>query len=172
MIVTDNSAPIFSDCPNDFSINAVPNTCSAIATWNAPTVNDCSDFEIISNFDSGDNFPLGTTTVIYTASDSFGNENICSFEITVTDNEAPQITNCPNDIEINTESALCGASVEWEMPEVTDNCEIITLSSDYVSGDFFDIGTTIISYTAIDLAGNSTICSFNITVLDLSLIHI
>ena len=166
VLVNDNNLPSFSFCPNDISINTLQNSCSAVATWNAPTANDCSDFEITSNFASGENFPIGTTTVIYTATDFFGNENTCSFDITINDNEAPQIANCPNDIEINAESGLCGAVVHWEMPSVADNCETFMFVSDDVSGDFFGIGTTTISYTATDLAGNSANCSFNITVLD------
>ncbi|MGB1204456.1 MAG: HYR domain-containing protein [Chitinophagales bacterium] len=166
VIVTDNNAPIFNNCPNNITINTLQNACSAVATWNEPTATDCSDFEITSNFNAGDNFPLGTTTVVYTAIDLEGNENICSFEVAVIDNESPEIANCPSDIEINAESGLCGAVVHWEMPNVADNCEIFMFFSDDVSGDFFDVGTTTISYTATDLAGNSANCSFNITVLD------
>ena len=41
---------------------------------------------------SGDIFPVGTTTVTYTASDIHGNVNTASFTITVTDDENPAIS--------------------------------------------------------------------------------
>ncbi|HHG85290.1 MAG TPA: HYR domain-containing protein, partial [Bacteroidetes bacterium] len=38
---------------------------------------------IISSHNPGDNFPVGTTVVTYTATDSSGNSSVCSFTLTV-----------------------------------------------------------------------------------------
>ena len=60
---------------------------TAIATWTEPTATDDTGFVILtSTHDSGGTFPIGATTVTYTATDAAGNEATCSFVITVTGN--------------------------------------------------------------------------------------
>jgi hypothetical protein len=39
-------------------------------------------------------------------------------------------------------------------------------NSGYTSGNIFPVGTTVISYTAVDGSGNTYTCSFNVTILD------
>ena len=58
------------------------------ATWTAPTARDNSGKTVTPSFTtdnevSGDNFPMGTTTVTYTVTDSSGNSATCSFTVTV-----------------------------------------------------------------------------------------
>jgi hypothetical protein len=49
-------------------------------------------------------------------------------------------------------------------PTTSNNSPIITTSKE--SGSFFDIGTTEVTVTATDAAGNTAECSFNVTVED------
>ena len=42
---------------------------------------------------------------------------------------------------------------------------MVTLTSDYNPGDWFAIGTTVVTYNATDASGNTAMCSFNVTVL-------
>ena len=42
---------------------------------------------LISGFESGEVFPLGTTEVIYEATDASGNSTQCSFNVIITGNE-------------------------------------------------------------------------------------
>ena len=44
-----------------------------------------------------------------------------------------------------------------------DNCGA-TLSCDFNSGDFFPCGTTTVTCTATDMAGNQAFCSFDVVV--------
>lgn len=81
--VADTLAPAII-CGGDISINADRNDCSPIVTWNEPTATDNCTFSVSSNFNSGDRFPVGTTTVTYTVTDASGNSASCSFNVTVT----------------------------------------------------------------------------------------
>jgi len=61
-------------------------------TWSAPTATDniaVTSFD--STHNSGDAFPVGSTTVTYTASDAAGNSADSSFAVTVTFTEPPPV---------------------------------------------------------------------------------
>lgn len=47
---------------------------------------------------SGSTFPLGTTWVTCTATDSLGNRNTCSFPVTVSRDTTPTVIGCPGNI--------------------------------------------------------------------------
>ena len=64
----------------------------------------------------GDTFPVGTTTVTYTAADVHGNTTTASFDITVTDDESPAITGMPSNITQSNDAGICGAAVSWTAP--------------------------------------------------------
>jgi gliding motility-associated-like protein len=83
----------------------------------------------------------------------------------VIDEQAPTITNCNNGITITSIPDQCGTYVYWDDPVITDNCSF-TLSHSHVSGSFFEVGTTLVTYTATDATGNSSTCSFYVTVKD------
>ncbi len=94
----------------------------------------------ISGLASGDVYPIGTTTNVFQAKDLAGNTSTIGFDITVSDNEAPQM-NCPNDININVDSGICGAQVNYTLPNTTDNCssnEYYTALSEHALNDLND----------------------------------
>lgn len=87
-------------------------------------------------------------------------------EIVVGDDEAPVFTDCPTDITVSSGND-CEAIVTWTSPTATDNCTTTpVITSSHNSGDIFPVGTTEVTYTAEDDAGNVTTCSFNVTVVD------
>ncbi|HTF03751.1 MAG TPA: HYR domain-containing protein, partial [Bacteroidia bacterium] len=112
----------------------------------------------------GSLFPVGTTTVTAIATDASLNADTCSFQITVNDNEAPVINSCPSNTTVPANNTGCTAIVNWTVPGATDNCVSATLASTHNPGDVFPLGTTTVTYTAIDGSGNSSTCSFNVTV--------
>ena len=114
----------------------------------------------LTEVQSGDFFPVGTTTVTCTVTDGSGNTDVCSFDITVNDTEAPMIdTPCPDNI------TLCGAqNVDWTPPTATDNCAVVSTVNNYDPGHYFDVGTYTVTYTFYDEAGLSVSCSFVITI--------
>lgn len=161
--VLDNDNPVIT-CPAPIVQGNDTGQCGAVVTW--PTVNatdNCNIDTIIGTNMSGDNFPVGTTSVVYTATDSIGNQDTCSFNVTVNDTEAPDVT-CPSDTTLLADTVSCSGIVSWGTPAATDNCAIDTVVSSAVSGTSFPIGTTNVLVTASDPAGNQDTCSFNITV--------
>jgi len=120
-----------------------------------------NDYNMTS--DASDDYPVGTTTVMWVAFDESGNSDTCYQDITVIDTEAPD-PGCPSDIDIFANVYECSAIVEWEL-DTTDNCPgPLSIESNYEPGDTFPLGTTTVVYNVTDVAGNSASCSFDITV--------
>ncbi len=118
-----------------------------------------------STHEPGDVFPVGTTTVTYTATDGSGNTSTCSFDVTVTDDEDPTIT-CPADINFDIAPGVCEAVINYATPTTTDNCPAETLvqTAGLPSGAIFPVGTTTNTFEVTDASGNMVSCSFDVVV--------
>src|SRR5690554_3520194 len=163
----DITPPVITGCPTDITQSNDSGICGAEVTWTEPIATDeCMLDSLVSNFSPGDIFPIGTTTVTYTAYDANLNTATCSFDVTVNDTEAPVIVDCPTDITVNNDLGSCDAVVTWTAPTFTDNCTNTTLTSTHEPGDVFPVGTTTVTYTATDGEGNTATCSFEVTVND------
>ena len=165
--VQDLQPPVISNCPGDIVVNQIPGNCmSDPVFWSAPSATDnCGGVTMTASHTSGASFPVGINVVTYTATDASGMTSVCSFTVTVVDNEYPVITGCPSNITVSNDAGVCGANVNWTIPTATDNCTF-TFTSSHNSGDLFPIGTTTVTYTAEDLYGNITTCAFDVTVND------
>ncbi|HSP83668.1 MAG TPA: HYR domain-containing protein, partial [Gillisia sp.] len=167
--VVDEEDPTIS-CPANINMNVDAGICGAVVEFEMPVANDNSGNVIITQTAgpaSGEVFPVGTTTVSFTATDEAGNTATCSFTVTVADNEAPVFDPVSN-ITVNVDAGICGATVNFEVPTATDNCEgtVVTLTEGLAPGSEFPVGTTTVTYTAIDAAGNIVTISFTVTVVD------
>ncbi|MEO1261951.1 MAG: HYR domain-containing protein [Bacteroidota bacterium] len=166
----DNTGPVFGNCPTDISL--ITTGTNANATWVAPTASDdCFPLFINTDFIPGQLFGIGTTTVVYTATDGNNNESTCEFDVTVTfddpcatDNTPPSFINCPTNIYQPTNGATGGAVAFWTAPNVFDLCGVASISSSEVPGSVFPEGTTTVNYVAEDVNGNAGNCSFTVTV--------
>lgn len=165
--VLDTISPQISSIPQVFNISPNPNSCDATVTWIPPVASDnCAVTSFSSNFSPGATLPVGTTTIVYTATDAEGNSSSRSFDVVVTDNIKPQITNVPGTIVQANDPGQCGANVSWSLPQESDNCGVLSFTSSHNPGDFFTVGTTTVSYTATDAAGNQSVASFEVRVED------
>lgn len=98
------------------------------------------------------------------AGDATYGETKASATVAIAKGEAPVFAGCPADIT-RTATSPSGAVVTWTAPTATDDIDgSVTPSGDRESGSTFAIGTTKVTYTATDKAGNSATCSFNVTV--------
>jgi hypothetical protein len=169
--VVDTTPPVIAGCPGNITVNtgAGRTTCDQVATWTAPTASDnCALTSFTSNKNPGDTFPVGATTVTYTAKDAAGNSTTCSFNVTVVDTTPPVISGCPGNITVNTGPGrtTCDQVATWTPPTASDNCAVTSFASNKNPGDTFPVGTTTVTYTAKDAAGNPATCSFTVTVVD------
>ena len=80
-----NSTLSISNCPSDIDLSSSDGN-PVTATWTEPTAditgNGCI-LSFTSNYSPGASFPVGTTTVTYTAEDGEGNTEQCSFDVNV-----------------------------------------------------------------------------------------
>jgi len=83
------------NCPSDVSTTITDGSCTKSVTWGVTASDNCGVGSINSMCiypngsqapcSSGDEYPIGTTIVVNSASDSSGNQGNCAFQITVTD---------------------------------------------------------------------------------------
>jgi hypothetical protein len=108
-------------------------------------------------------YALGTNLVTLTVTDSRGASDSCTALVIVQDTTPPEIT-CPGNITVDL-ATLSGAPVSFVVTAV-DNCTTAPqVTCVPASGSTFPIGTTSVACTAVDLAGNSSSCLFQVTVL-------
>src|SRR5690606_24552411 len=105
----DTTAPAFT-CPTNISLTADAGQAYATVTIPVPATNDaCGTVTLVNDFtgvaDASAQYPLGVTTVTYTATDECGNETECTFTVNVTDEEAPVI-NCPETILVSCDTEI------------------------------------------------------------------
>jgi uncharacterized repeat protein (TIGR01451 family) len=163
-------------CPAD--ITNVPNTpdqFGAFVTFPAATSNPATGTgspcgtALDYSHDSGSFFPVGTTVV--SVNGTAGTP--CSFTVEVKDTQAPAI-DCPADFSVfESPSGSGSAVVNYAPPAAFDNDPSFTgenstgpnsISCSPASGSSFNLGTTPVTCTATDEAGNSSSCTFNVTV--------
>ncbi len=167
--VNDTQLPQIT-CPANIAVNNDPSVCGAAVTYVAPVGTDnCSGATTvrIAGPASGSVFPVGTTTVTHRVTDGNGSTAQCSFTVTVSDTQLPQIT-CPANIVMNNDPGVCGAAVTYAAPVGTDNCPgaATVRIAGPASGSVFPVGTTTVTHRVTDGSGNSAQCSFTVTVND------
>ncbi|HYP53444.1 MAG TPA: HYR domain-containing protein, partial [Pyrinomonadaceae bacterium] len=171
--VTPAGSPAEITCPADITVNTDPNAFSASVSFSAtatgspnPTV-ECKVGATVIN--SPHTFPVGTTSVQCTATNGIGAADSCSFNVTVNDNQTPVI-NCPANIVTTTDANSCAANVSVGTPTATDNDPNLNVAGTRSDGQPLNApypkGTTTITWTATDTAGNSASCQQTVTVND------
>lgn len=175
----DVVAPVLTACPTNIT-RSTTTTCTAVA-WTDPSVTDNCSTPTLSfttrptaGLNNGDCFPIGTTTVTYMAMDAVNNMSTCQFTVTVnntnpctSDITPPVFTNCPKSPISLTTTTTC-ATATWATLAATDNCSTatITQTAGQASGSCFPIGTTSVSFKAVDAKLNTSTCSFVVTVVN------
>ena len=81
------------------------------------------------------------------------------------DIESPVISGCPSTQSGVIDSDMGEAIISWTVPTAADNSGMQTLSASHNPGDSFSSGSTTVSYTSIDGAGNTATCSFDVVVV-------
>ena len=145
---------------------------------------DINWFKLDANGDKTTTYPLGTgssfweniyTTTTYMAEYTLKTGIGCSNKTTYTKtatvvlppiDEPPFIkTPCPNNIEVTVDVGECGKAVRWREPEAYPTClGAVTTTRSHAPGYVFPIGVHTVIYTFADTRGNTSSCSFTVTV--------
>ncbi len=120
---------------------------------------------------SGDVFPVGTTTVEFTATDNAGNTSTCSFDIVVNDTELPTVVALSNvtiQLDASGNGTLTVGDI-FDMDPTTgtrDNCGL-DLATRSVTPNTFDcstLGAQQVTLSVEDVNGNEGTVTATITV--------
>lgn len=76
------------------------------------------------------------------------------------DKQAPTIVYCPESIYQAISGS--GATVTWSEPQFTDNVKVERVTSTKKSGDYFQLGSTLVKYDAFDQSGRFVSCTFTV----------
>lgn len=153
--VSDTIAPI-NNAPADVTVNTDLNLCTASGVvLGVPITGDNCTVAAVTN-NAPVNFPIGTTTVTWSVTDSASNTTLSYQLVTVNDNQPPSITP-PPDLVSNSCTIVLGN------PTITDNCSF-TFSNDAPVS--FSTGTTTLTWTASDTFGNTVTATQLVTFND------
>ena len=168
--INDTVAPIIN-APDNVTVNTGPgaSSCGALVTeaqLGTTTATDNSGGVSIerSGVPAGNIFPVGTTTITYTATDGTGNSTAATQTVTVVDNTVPTLT-APAPTSVN-----ANVSGQATIPDVVDatttadNCGPVTVTQSPLAGTVVGTGTHTITITATDAAGNTTTTATTFTV--------
>ncbi|MGF1556393.1 T9SS type A sorting domain-containing protein [Paucihalobacter sp.] len=109
---------------------------------------------------------LGENLVTMTVIDTSGNSSSCQALVIVEDEFAPQMVCFEITLALN-EEGFAFLNPQTFGFQITDNCSI---EQSYIDFDTFDCShidePTLVTYTTVDSSGNSTSCSFYVSVID------
>ena len=130
----------------------------------AATATDaCAPVEVHS--DASAAVPLGTSPLVFEASDGNGNLASCITRVTVVDTAAPSLA-CPPDVTLSAPADACGLAYALAAPEVSDACYGASVSVFSNAPAVFGVGETVVALTALDGSGQTASCTTVVTVVD------
>ena len=130
-------------------------------TLENPQTSDIMGISSITN-DAPESFPLGETVVTWTATDTSGNSVSDTQLVTVVDTTAPSILQ-PENIIVEA-TGLEDNIIELDLIIAEDNVGVGSIIND--APTTFEFGTTIVSWTVSDDAGNIATIQQNISLID------
>ncbi|WP_343762902.1 HYR domain-containing protein [Gangjinia marincola] len=147
--VTDDEDPTITG-PGDQTLSNDAGVCSAVFTYTITTADNCAGETVVQTggLASGAAFPVGTTTNTFEVTDAAGNSATYSFDITVTDDEAP------NPDTVNLPDVIGECDVTVTAPSATDNCNGTITGTTSDPTFYTDQGVYQITWSYSDGNGN------------------
>jgi hypothetical protein len=115
--------PVTISCPANILVTAPSGQNSVTVNLNVTATSSLgNDVQVVCNPPSGSTFPVGNTTVNCTATDPFGNQSSCSFNVTVNPPPPTISSISPNTktagssaftLTVNGSDFVNGATVQW-----------------------------------------------------------
>ncbi|WKL46077.1 gliding motility-associated C-terminal domain-containing protein [Flavobacterium pectinovorum] len=178
--VEDTALPTITCATIASSYNNDAGVCSYTVSDTSldPVAADNCSVTVLNDFNNsatlnGAIFPLGTTTVIWTATDAAGNTATCTYDIVIIDTEKPTITCAVPAASYNNDLGVCSFTVVDNSldPVAADNCSTVSVLNNFnnsatLNGAIFPVGTTNVIWTVTDAAGNTETCNYDVAVVD------
>ncbi|MFL5468003.1 MAG: HYR domain-containing protein [Gemmatimonadaceae bacterium] len=167
----DEVPPTWKTVPTNLEAYNDPHLATAVVAVVPPTAEDlCSPVTVsgvrsdgVASLDAP--YPVGVTTITWTAKDAEQNAITSTQTVTVIDNEDPIWTpSTLSTIEVNATS-LAGAYVTFDNLVASDNVGVTERPCAPESGNLFRTGYTPVTCTAWDAAGNSADLKFQVYVI-------
>jgi len=165
---SDVTSPTLNSCAGNQSIVASSGCQAVVPDMTNPLTGganftDACGVTVTQSPTAGSLFS-GTQTVTITAKDPSNNQTQCTAQITVTDATRPVFSLCPA-AQVVTANASCQASLPniAALATATDNCGTPTISQSPAAGTTIS-GTTVVTLTATDGAGNTNLSPCTVTV--------
>ena len=155
-VTVTNSAPTIT-VPGPQLVEAFDATGAIVNFVPLPTASDPQEGLLTPSCShaSGSRFPLGSTTVSCTATDGSGASAAASFEVVVQDTTPPVVTP-PLDVVIVTDTLLSRTDPRVAQflagASAADLVGVVRLESN--APPIFPLGTSAVTFTAVDAAGN------------------
>ena len=156
--IIDTTVPVITPS-NDITLEAVSideNTSDLIP----PSVYDIHDTSITNN--APEFFPIGETIVTWTATDVAGNESSIEQKVTIVDTTSPSLQ-IPDKKTVEATS-LQNTLVEIGEAYADDISGISSITNN--APEVFSLGTTLVTWNAVDNYGNTAIHDQTIIVVD------
>ena len=156
--IPDTTKPIISP-PADLVIEAT-GSLTSVELGEAPAIDENGIQLLVNNAPTL--FPLGSSTIIWTAIDNSGNSASAMQQISIVDTTPPIIHSVP---DITAEAVVPYDNIiELQEPSADDLLGVISITNN--APEFFPIGETIVTWTATDVGGNTASIEQKITVFD------
>ena len=169
----DATPPVLTQPPDILNV-PTPDGNGAVVTYALPSATDNDDPNPIVSCvpASGSLFPLGSTTVTCTATDTVGNTSSVTFIVDVVDVTPPAVV-CPAPSQVVADAITGQKPIPDLLGAVlaTDNVTpagAIVLSQSPAAGALVGVGVHTVTVTATDGAGNSHTCTTTVEVIDVT----
>ena len=161
--VVDTTPPVIT-CGQHVLVQTDPGVCGATVALEQPEATDTCHPDLVVFNNAPQVFPVGSTTVVWTALDPSGHTASCEVVVTVEDKEQSAL-DCMEERIVEAPADACG----WTgsvIATARDNCavEVTTLSQDRT----FPIGDTDVLFTSTDTSDNTSECTTHLVVRDVT----
>ena len=164
-LALDTTPPVLT-VPDDMTVEATGPGGATVSFTATATDNADPSPVVTATPPSGSLFPLGTTSVLVTATDASANSTTGTFQVTVQDTTPPVISGVPSNITVEA-TGSSGAVVTWPAPTASDLVDAtVVVTALPPSGSTFPLGITVVSLSTQDSRGNTSTASFQVTVQD------
>ncbi|GEQ87270.1 hypothetical protein ULMS_27780 [Patiriisocius marinistellae] len=162
-------SPPVINCPMGGMANTDAGVCGAVVNFTAAVAIDPEDGAIATTQTmgpaSGTVFPVGDTTIEFSATDSDGNTVTCETTYTVMDMEAPMAMCQDVTLELDLMGVATITAADIDAGS-SDNCAVASVVASQTTFGCGDLGANMVTLTVTDDSGNESTCMATVTITD------